>query len=207
MTTLYRLRSIWTGFAGAPGYSNHYFGTTDPLTAGAQTAGADLAVFWNTVKTLMPDDVHITIESAVALIEDITGEQTGELALSPAQAPLIGTQTGGYLAPAGGTVMWSTPNYLFGRRVKGRTYLVPLAASASDTGGTLTAAAVTTIQGAATALVAAASHLVVYTRPREAKSAAESPTGKEITHRDGSSSGVTSAVVRNTAAVLRSRRD
>ncbi len=207
MTTLYRIRTLWTGFAGAPGYTNMYFGTTDPLQAGAQEAGQACATFWNAIKGFMPDDVSLTLDTAVALIEDVTGQQTGELALTGLTASNVGTSTGGFFGPTGACVSWGTGTFLYGRRVKGRTYLVPLAASASNTTGGLDTTARTTIQTAASTLVSGPGQLVVYTRPREAKSAEESPTGKAITARPGSSSLVTSAVVRDRAAVLRSRRD
>lgn len=207
MTTLYRIRSIWTGFSGAPGYTNMYFGTTDPLAAGAQTAANDVKAFWELVKVNLPDVVHIAIEGAVALVEDLNGQQTGELALSSTPAPSVGTQSVAYFAPAGASVNWGTSSFLYGRRVKGRTYIVPLAANCSDVGGTLLDTVKTSLNTAAAGLVAAPSQMVVFTRPRDAVAADPARGIAGSAERPGSSSLVTSGTVRDVIAVLRSRRD
>lgn len=207
MTTLYRVRTTWSYTPGGPGYTNMYFGTTDPLAAGAQTAVNDVQAFWNAIKTLIPGAVTLTVDPAVIMVEDFSSEQVGELAVGTPPAPIIGSGAGVFSMPAGCTAQWTTASYLYGRRVKGRTYIVPLVGSAFAATGALSTAAMGVLTPAVNALVAGASNLVIFTRKRDAKSAAESPTGKEITFRPGASSPVVSGQVRNIAAVLTSRRD
>lgn len=207
MTTLYRVRTTWSYTPGGPGYSNLYFGTTDPLAAGAQTAVNDMQAFWNAIKTLIPSVVTLQVDPSVIMVEDVTGEQVGDISVGSPPASILGTGGGAWAAPAGATAQWSTASYLFGRRVKGRTYLVPLTGSAFQSDGTLLGTAQTTLAGAAAALVAGGSNLVVYTRPRKA-APANPVTGKPaVTARAGASSLVVSGTVRDIVAVLKSRRD
>ena len=207
MTTLYRVRTTWSYTPGGPGYSNMYFSTTDPLASGAQTAVNDVQAFFTAIKGLIPSIVTLQVDPSVIMVEDYSSEQVGDILVGTPPAPIVCTASGSMAAPAGATAQWSTASYLYGRRVKGRTYLVPLAASAFESNGTIISGALTTLNTAAAALVAGGSNLVVYTRKRDAKTAEESPTGKEITARPGASSGVVSGAVRDIAAVLRSRRD
>lgn len=207
MTTLYRVRTVWSYTPGGPGYTNLYFGSTDPLAAGAQTAVNDVQAFFTALKGYIPSAVSLQVDPLVVMVEDYSSEQVGEISVTSPPPPIACTGTGAYAAPVGITCQWTTGAFQYGRRVKGRTYIVPLVASAFENNGTIVNANVTVFNNAAAALVAAGSQLVVYTRKRAAKTAEESPTGKAITARAGASSVVVSGSVRDIAAVLRSRRD
>jgi hypothetical protein len=207
MAALYRIRTLWTGFAGAPGYSNHYFVTTDPLAAGAQTAANDLKAFWNVCQNVLPNVVTLTIDPAVATIDEVSSAQIDEVALSSPPAANTGIVAGPYASPAGMCVTWNTSSFLYGRRVRGRTYVVPIASSSYATGGVLTSTIVSATQTAAQALIAGTSNFVVYTRKREFKAADPAKGTKEVSERPGAFSAVTSALVRPKVAVLTSRRD
>ena len=195
MASMYRVRSVWSGFSGAPGYTNHYFGTTDPLLAGASLACADVRAFWNAIASQFPDDVQINVETAVQIVEDSTGVVEDELTAA-ATAAVNGSGSGSYAAPVGASVEWRSSDFVNGRRVKGRTYLVPLLGSAFETDGTLSGTPLSSIQAAASGLVAAASNMVVWHRPTDPG-----------TSSDGSLHLVATANVSDRAAVLRSRRD
>lgn len=207
MTTLYRIRSVWSYTPGGPGYTNMYFGTTDPLAAGAQTAANDVQAFWTAIKPQLNTAISIQIDPAVVMVEDFSSEQVGELVLGSPPPAVVGTAAGNYVGPAGASVQWNTASFLYGRRVKGRTYLVPLAVVCFDSNGTLGTTALASFSTAATALVNGASNLVVYTRRRLAKAANPITGAPAVSARPGASSGVISANVRDIAAVLRSRRD
>lgn len=207
MTTMYRIRSVWTGFTGAPGYTNLFWTTTDPLGAGAQVAADATRLFWNAIRSALPAVVTIQVESAVALIEDVTGEQQDELTLGTAPAAVGGILSERFASPAGCTVTWNTATFLQGRKVKGRTYLVPMTSSAFQNNGTIDDAIRTTIQTAADALISGPGGFVIFARPRPAQTAAESPTGVARPARVGASAGVTSARVADKSAVLTSCRD
>jgi len=207
MTTLYRIRAVWSYTPGGPGYTNLYFGTTDPLAAGAQTAANDVQAFFNAIKGLLPTTVSVQIDPSVVMVEDYSSEQVGELSLASPPAAIVGTAAGAYSGPSGATVQWNTVSFLYGRRVKGRTYLVPLTSSVYENNGTIATASLTTLRAAADAMVAGGSNLVIYTRQRDAKAADPVKGTPAVTARAGASSPVVSANVRDIAAVLRSRRD
>jgi hypothetical protein len=195
MASMYRVRSVWSGFSGAPGYTNHYFGTTDPLLAGASLAVSDVRAFWVALAALFPDDVQINVETAVQIVEDSTGVVENELTAA-AVAAVNGTSTAAYAAPVGASAEWRTSDFVGGRRVKGRTYIVPLSSTVFETDGTIGGTPLATLQTAASGLVAAASNMVVWHRP-----------SNPGTSSDGSLHLVSTANVSDRAAVLRSRRD
>lgn len=201
MASMYRVRSIWSGFSGAPGYTNMYFGTTDPLLAGATQACTDVRAFWQACVSVFPDDVQINVEPNVQIVEDSTGLVEDELSTT-ATAAVNGTSGAAYAAPCGASIEWRTSQFVNGRRVKGRSYLVPLVSTSYETDGTLIAAALTALQAAAAGLIAAPSQFVVWHRPVEA-SAGPPPVEASA----GSLHLVATAGVSDRVAVLRSRRD
>lgn len=194
MTTMYRVRTVWTGLPGMPGYTNHYFGTTDPLQEGAAAARNAVSTLWQNIHTFLPLGLVLTIENAVALIEDTDGLQSDELTDPTVITMDPPSGTGGYSAPVGASIGWGTATFRAGRRVKGRTYVVPLASSCFDVSGSLTPAVQSGIQSAADAMIAHPSQFVIWSRP----------TGVAA---NGIAALVTSATVKDFSAVLRSRRD
>jgi hypothetical protein len=207
MTTLYRIRTVWSGFSGAPGYTNMYFGTTDPLAAGAATAAADVGTFFNSVKACVPNTVTLAIDPVVALIEDYNGNQTGELTLGTPPTIGLGSQTGSFAAPAGACVTWNTATFRDGRRIRGRTFLVPLGVNCFQADGTLVDAQRTVLNNAAAALAGGAAAFVVYARERQARAAYEPAKITAKTYLAGESAVVVSGNVKDKVAILRSRRD
>lgn len=207
MTTMYRIRAVWSGFTGAPGYTNLFFGATDPLQAGADAAGGAVNTFFTAIKSALPLPVTVTIDPAVALIEDTTGDQVDEMTLTTPPPGVSGVLGERFAGPAGACITWNTATFLQGRKVRGRTYLVPLTMSAFENNGTLDNTYRTTLSTAATALVTGPGALVIFARPHDAQTAAESPTGKARAARVGAAALVTSASLKDKAAVLTSRRD
>ena len=206
MTTLYRIRALWTGFSGAPGYTNLYFGSTDPLAAGAQTAANDVRTFFDALKINLPSTVTITVDPTVALVDDFSGQIQQELQLTTPPAAVVGSQATAYAAPSGACITWNTGQYRDGQKVRGRTYCVPYAASTTAVGGGLSSSVVASTLAAANGLINGASILCVYSRPRAAKEPARIDGKDRVLHRDGVSFPVTSTNVRNYVAVLTSRR-
>jgi len=204
MPQLYRVKSRWTGFSGAPGYSvMHFrdFNTPDPGAGDGTVEDATAAVqrvqqFFSALAVAIPDEVSIDVEREVDVIDDSTGELVNSL--QSTQGGIIdGTAGGSYLAPAGAVVNWRTGGIRNGRRIRGRTFLVPLAASNFNAQGQLIPAVQNVIQTAASALAAntGSPDLFVFARPT-------APAAS-----DGTSSVVTGATVPQMAAILRSRRD
>lgn len=186
MTDLDRVRSAWTGFSGAPGVTTMYFLDT-------VTAVASVHDFWNSVATYLPNDVHILVENAGDVIDDETGDLVGAWS-ADAVTPAVGVDDNPYPAPSGACITWLTETILDGRRLRGRTFIVPLAGSKYQNDGTLAEGTITALNTIAADLIAAQSaSFVIYHR-------------KSGTHAGGNGL-VTSAVVHDMAAVLRSRRD
>lgn len=182
-----RVTSTWSGFAGAPGYTQLYFGQTDTGTVAATRA------FWNALTAILPNDVTITVANSGDVLNATTGAIVGGWS-EAATTPVVGLNTGSWSNAAGVGVNWSTDTIVNGRRLKGRTFIVPAAGAAFDNDGSLTGATVTTVGNAAAALIAdASSQLLVWHRP--------------VNMAGGSSAEVVSAAVPDKTFVLRSRRD
>lgn len=192
--SILRVTAQWTGFNGAPGYSVfHYMGGGGLISDAQQVAdrtGASLAL----LKPLLPATVRIAVESEVAVLDEDTGVLSDFRGITPPGA-VQGSSPNGYAGPAGAVVNWRTDDVRAGRRIRGRTFLVPLISSSFDAGGTLTDSTITTIRSFADSMVGGDfdSELVVWSRP--------------INGSGGVAATVTSASVPDKAAVLRSRRD
>jgi len=186
MTDLYRVRSTWTGFPGGPGVSTMYF-------VDMATALASVETFWLAIADRIPAGVNIQVESSGDVIDDATGNLTDSWT-EDAIDIVHGTAGGSYSAPAGMVVDWLTSTVLDGRRLRGRTFIVPMSGGGYDNDGTPQAEFISDVLAAATALVAAqSSSFYVWHRP--------------LASRAGGAGLVTSARVPNFTAVLKSRRD
>ena len=185
MTELYRVRTDWTGLAGLPGVTTMYF-------LDVVTAVASVDTFFAGLVSLFPEGLHLQVENSGDIIEDSTGDLTGAWS-----ADTVSAHTGGsseaYAAPAGAVVDWMTDTIAHSRRLRGRSFLVPITAGRFQDDGTLSTITKTLIQDSANTLIAAQStSFVVWHRG---------------TGTDGTNGLVTSARVPDMAAVLRSRRD
>jgi hypothetical protein len=184
--TIQEIKTVWSNAAGLPGYTTMY-----GVPAGFSLPA--VRTFFDALKTLIPAGITIQVPSVGNLINEQTGQITGDWVAAPSTV-VTGTFAGAYEAPVGAVVNWMTSSFLAGRRLRGRTYLVPL--QGSTTTGQLSGAAQAVIQAAATAFVTAQSgSLLVWGRP------------KEDPHVDGSIGAVTTALVPDLIAILRSRRD
>lgn len=199
MAVIARVQARWTGFSGAPGFSNFFFhnwnDVYDPQVA-SDVTGATYA-FFNMSKALLPPVVKIDVMGDVELIDPANGKLQDVITVGMREQ-LVGTAvSAGYSAPTGAVVTWRTAGVKNGRRVRGRTFLVPAASSAFQNDGTLDPAAVTTLQNAATGVLnyTGAGDLAVWSRP------------SAVGATDGSFHMATGASVPDMGAVLRSRRN
>jgi hypothetical protein len=200
-STLYRVKLRWSGFMGAPGYSIFHFAPNGTGTAEGESQAAAIAVdAWagNIVGNL-PAIGTLQVEPDVEEIQVSNGQMLG---VFPVQG-LSGHQSSApsqeaYSGPAGAVVNWRTAGVRNGRRVHGRTFLVPLRGAAFENNGTLSTITQTNLRNESQTLADGAfdgPSLHVYCRP----------STKGAT--DGLSFAVDSASVPDLAAVLRSRRD
>lgn len=198
MAVISRVRTSLTAFPGGPGVATMF--CLDPLTFVPK-----LHSFWEDLKVCFPSDVHLTIEPGGDTIDSGTGVLSGSWT-APQTPTTIGTDVQKYAAPVGLMVAWLTDGILDGKRVKGRTFIVPAAGGMFDTNGQVAAATVIALAGfAATFQVATAGDLVVFHRPRKAQAA--TATRPAVTARAGGHSLVTGSRASSKAVVLRSRRD
>lgn len=179
----------WQGIPGAPGYTKIRF--LGELSSSQATAAADrLRNFFFAQAGLLPSTCSVNF-AATAQVFDVAGVLIDEVALSPVPSAVIGTATGAYSGATGAVINWITGEISGGRRVRGRTFMVPLAAG-YDTAGSLAAATITTITNAANALANGVPGIIVH---------------QALGDGGGRESLITGATVPDRAAILRSRRD
>lgn len=199
MTVMAKVTARWSGFSGAPGYTNFFFQlpSSDSWTSqnGSDVSGA-VGGFFTGLLPILPSNVRIDVQGDLELIQDSNGELVDVLPLG-ARPQLSGSAASGpYSAATGAVVTWRTAGVVRGRRVRGRSFLVPLAGIAFENDGTLNAASIDIIQSAATGMINAGGtgDPVVWSRPTAVGAS------------DGSAWPTLSASVPDMGAVLRSRR-
>jgi hypothetical protein len=179
--------TLWTGFPGAPGYTTLYWNdVTGPNLVALQA-------FWTGIADRLPSNTTIQVQSTGDRLDEATGAVIGAWS-GAAQTPIVGTGAGAYSAVSGAHINWRTAAIVAGRRVRGRSFLVPLYGGAYDSDGTIAATVLTDLRtNLATFVAAAAADLRVWHRP--------------VGGSGGSAHAVTAADIPDKAAALRSRRD
>lgn len=156
------------------------------------TAVESVHAFWASMSGDIPPDVDIQVENVGDTIDSATGVLTGAWAADPVAVVHCGGG-GIYAAPVGAVIDWLTSTIANGKRLRGRTFLVPLSFDRFQADGTLEDNTRDSIQAYGETLIS------------------EQSDSFCIWHRgtgsDGSTGIVTSAHVPDMAAVLRSRRD
>lgn len=206
MGDILRVKMRWGGMPGAPGMSVFHFthpsGVFTDLDAGAAQEAVDRVdtfaagvVFWMPYQTTLEvlADVEL-IDGASGDLEDVFGTTPDATRTSPQSAGQV------YAGPVGAIINWKTATIRNGRRLRGKTFLVPLNGGVFSDNGTPAAGLITSLNTHATALraVGTDTQLCVYGRPMT--------PAIGITP-EGVAGKVTSHNVPDFAAVLRSRRD
>lgn len=185
MVDVSRVRTSWTGFRGAPGVTTMYFLDT-------ATCVESLHAFWTSMAGDLPGDVVIQVEDSGDIIDSETGDLTGSW-VSDAVDPINGAGGNGYAAPVGACIDWLTSTIANHKRLRGRTFVVPLDAGGFSADGSPKDTLVTHFEAYGETLIS------------------EQSTSFVVWHRGTGTNGsvglVTSAHVPDMAAVLRSRRD
>lgn len=189
-----RYTALWSGFRGAPGYSNFYFSGPVFSDEEAAVVAGNIRRFFSGITAFLPSSVRIQVQSPADVLDEATGQITEQVDFE-APTAVEGTGGGDYSAASGAVVNWNTTGYRNGRRIRGRTFLVPLGSIAYDTQGDLGTNVVNGIRTAANELVSAETGqvMVVWSRP--------------VNGSGGIAQAVTSATVPDLGAILRSRRD
>lgn len=198
MANIQRVRVALTGFQGGPGVSTFYALDGSALMA-------PLRAFYDSLKTVIPNDVQIMVESSGDIIDPATGGLTGAWVGVPSTT-VGGEAAGSYAAPVGIIARWLTPVVADGHRLKGRTFIVPLAGNQFDTSGQPLFSIVDGLRVAAQTFVNAASpNFIIWHRPFAGSAATPGHPARPA--HIGTTAIVTGSSAGTKAAVLRSRRD
>lgn len=178
-----RVRTVWSGVAGQPYYTNMYFDTSPGTAEGAVDA---VAAFWTACGDVIQNGVRWTVEGEVL---DITTNGTITGVVSVDGATGLGEVAGNFLPTANQLlVQLRTGAYAGNRAIRGRIF-IPGQTENNTSGGDPSTGARQVAQDAAEDLIAGSPGFGVWSR------------------KNGLIVGVTSASVWNKYAVLRSRRD
>ena len=160
MTTLRRVRVTISGLkvVGAGVATFYTAGDASALTSA-------LRDFYSTIATTTPSGVSFDFPMSGEELDSATGNLLGTWT-GPARATVTGTNAGTFTLGVGGRVTWLTAGTVRNRRVRGTTYLVPLAHGAYDTSGLLTPDTASYFEGAAAALSSVSgAALDIWSRP------------------------------------------
>lgn len=195
---MYRVTARWSGFSGGPGYSNFYFGSgfLDGGLVGdeAELLAGRVRDSFDELSDLLPTGTRINIEPEVPIIDSDTGVIQSFNSIEAPPQVAAGARDN-YAGPAGAVVTWRTADLRNGRRIRGRTFIVPLATQSFQSDGTLVSDSITALRAFADGIMGSSldGDFGVWSRP------------------SGGSGGVFASVtgytVPDMVAVLRSRRD
>lgn len=194
---MFRVRFTSTGWTGGPGLGTFYF---DPVAQSWETAlmcVARVQTYIGYLQSLTPPAVTYQVSNLVDRMDPANGEISETHAVT-GQTSVVGTANPTAFAPIAiaGNASLLTSTFVRGRRVRGRSYVSPLASGCMDSAGQFTAAKLAVLLTGLTHLMeddTGDPPLVVWHRP--------SPAGA------GSAAPVTDVAVPAKLAVLRSRRD
>lgn len=153
---------ISTGYSGSPGYTKFKFnGILDAGTA-ATAATNSRSVLSAIAAAGIPSICSYACQANFQVYTD-AGVLSNEGAFTPPSG-VTGAQSGSYVGGAGAVIYWLTGQINGGHKVKGRTFIVPLAAAAYQNDGTLASAIVTSLQTAASTFATSTPQPVVNSR-------------------------------------------
>jgi hypothetical protein len=199
MTQHAKITINWTGFQGGPGYTNLAF---DDFTEGDVTqAIVDGAIgktdaWLDAWVGLFPAGLSYVISPSVEIVNTQTGALEGYMTGTP-DLTRVGTSVGHYAGGSGACINWYTTAIRNGRRIRGRTFMVPLGNYALGDNGTIDDPRLVGMIDATTLFMndTRAGELGVWARPTAPGAA------------DGRWAPVESFRINDKVAQLRSRRD
>jgi hypothetical protein len=135
---VFEYRAIWNVQGGGTGYSVFHVreASTSGVAAAAQTFAADLRTGFQSIVAHLPDDVILNFDSEARELDVATGQLLAVHAFT-APTAVTGSSTAAYSAPSGARVDLVTAGIVAGRRIRGRTYLVPITSLDYTTTGTI----------------------------------------------------------------------
>lgn len=207
MVNVSTVTALWTGFTGAPGYSKFHFAELSGASACNAAGAAVRAFFFADVGHLMTN-WQIQIQGIVQSFDVGTGDLVGEQVMTTVPAAVVGTvpNTNIYAGGSGYVVNWTTGGVHAGRKIRGRTFFVPIMSTAFSNDGTIISSLITAMQSAGQALIAdAATELVVWSKFWDKKQG-DPPLDVPPKQVGGSITTVNGCIIPDRAAQLRTRR-
>lgn len=184
--TMNRVRCGWSNFPGAPGLSTLFVGS-------GTTNMAPIKTFWDAVKDILPNGTTVATPNSGDQLLEATGTLSGTWSGSGGGNSTSVATAAPYSGSSGAVIEWQTSLIVAGRRVLGKTFIVPLVQTQYDSNGSLSTTCVNTLTNAGNALIVAlAGELKVWSRPRPAMA--------------GAAATVIGCRVPDLAVVMRSRR-
>lgn len=164
--TYYTLLFTSGGYTGSPGYTKLKFApnvTAGPTTAEVNAAAAASRALLAATASMMPSAVSYNCQSTAQVFSD-AGVLQSEVGVGVLPATINGSGGTTYPGGVGGVIYWNTGAVNGGHKVRGRTYLVPLANAAFAGDGTLATALVSSLQTAVNTFVGSGTSPCVNTR-------------------------------------------
>lgn len=187
---------VSSGYTGSPGYTKLKFiasETTSPTVADVNAAVTATRVLLATFATSIPNAAKYAFQNPCQWFSN-AGVLLGEIVSTAAPADISGTGGTTFPGGVGAVIFWNTGALNGGHKVRGRTYVVPLSTNAFSTDGTL--------QSALVANVTTALATYLGTNPPPAVNSRK----LDQADRGDATYAVTSAVIKDRSAFLRSRR-
>jgi hypothetical protein len=185
------VKTIMSGYAGAPGYSTHAFFGDPYSNSTAQDNVNDVAAFWNGCADRMAKGFTFNVQPDVHVVDEVTGVlQRIEVVTPDAQGIFAGSAA--YAAGVGAVAQWSTAGVHLGQPLRGRTFIVPLAGDQYQDDGTIGSIGLGDLRTVAGTLAAVANFGV---------------WGRPVAGAGGDWAAATGGTIRDHVAWLSSRRD
>lgn len=155
MAAVSTVTTEWTGFQGSPGYTKMNFLELSSSQL-VQSAVDSVRNFWFLIRANLKQDWTLTVKPMVQTFDLNTGDLVNEITAGTAPVIVTGSVVpgAGFAAGVGFQVKWSTGQIMDGRKITGRTFVVP-AASAAEFDGTILEATRTAAITAGNALISA----------------------------------------------------
>jgi hypothetical protein len=210
MANVSTVTAVWNGFPGAPGYTLFRFAELD-TGAKLNAAGAAIRTFFLALTTYMaptPSQWTVQVTPLVQHHDIATGKLQGESTMGTVPTVNNGTGPAGtvFAGGSGAVIHWTTGATHDGRKIRGRTFLVPLLSNAYSTDGTITPALQTALQNAGNALIAdSTTEFGVYSRIWD-KKPGDPPVDVPPKQTSGLFTPATGCLVPDRSAQLRTRR-
>lgn len=145
-----QLTARYTGFTGATGWTRFKFiGSLDNTQTAACAARA--RAFLNVVAGWMPNGTFYNFDPTATHHAD-DGTLMDELAYGSVPTQIVGASSAKYPGGVGVVVNWITGTVHGGRKIRGKTFLVPLTSDAFTATGSVNPTLVSDVNTAATAL-------------------------------------------------------